>query len=207
LSRKLKILGRLLFVALVAAAALGAWFYSDFQRFADSPLAPLPESATLDVALGTPLPGIVRDLQAHGIGQAPVLYWRLLARQMGVAGKLHAGEFALPPGITPRGLLAKMAAGEVIQHKFTIVEGWTFAQLRDALAHDAVLAQTLPALSDADVMKELGAGGAPPEGWFLPQTYQFVKGMSDLDVLRRAHKAMKQTLDKLWDSRAADLPR
>jgi UPF0755 protein len=134
------------------------------------------------------------------------VYWRLLARQMGVAGRLHAGEYALDPGIAPRGLLAKMAAGEVIQHKFTIVEGWTFAQLRDALAHDAVLAQTLPALGNAEVMQALGAGGAPPEGWFLPQTYQFVKGMSDMDILRRAHKAMAGTLDKLWDSRAQDLP-
>jgi UPF0755 protein len=206
LSRNRKILGGFAVAAFVAALALGAYFYADFRRFADAPLAPLPKSATLDVALGTPLPGIVRDLDARGIRSGPALYWRLLARQMGVAGKLHAGEYALDPGTAPRNLLAKMAAGEVIQHKFTIVEGWTYAQLRDALAHDASLAQTLPALSDADVMKALGAGGAPPEGWFLPETYQFVKGMSDMDVLRRAHKAMAQALARPWDSRAADLP-
>jgi UPF0755 protein len=206
LSRNRKILGGFVFAAFVAALALGAYFYADFRHFADAPLAPLPKSATLDVALGTPLPGIVRDLDARGIRSGPALYWRLLARQMGVAGKLHAGEYALEPGMAPRNLLAKMAAGAVIQHKFTIVEGWTFAQLRDALAHDASLAQTLPALSDAEVMKALGAGGAPPEGWFLPETYQFVKGMSDMDILRRAHKAMVDILKKLWDSRAADLP-
>lgn len=191
---------------LLAVALLGAYFYADFQRFADAPMAPLPKSATLDVALGTPLPGIVRDLDARGIRSGPAVYWRLLARQMGVAGRLRAGEYALEPGTAPRSLLAKMAAGEVVQHKFTIVEGWTFAQLRGALAHDAALAQTLPAMGDADVMKALGAGGAPPEGWFLPETYQFVKGMSDMDILRRAHKAMVDILKKLWDSRAADLP-
>ncbi len=206
MSRNRKILSGFVFAACVAALAFGAYFYADVQRFADAPLAPLPKSATLDVALGTPLPGIVRDLDARGIRSGPALYWRLLARQMGVAGKLHAGEYALGPGITPRGLLAKMAAGEVIQHKFTIVEGWTFAQLRDALAHDAVLAQTLPALSDADVMKALGAGGAPPEGGFLPETYQFVKGMSDMDILRRAHAAMRRKLEESWAARAPDLP-
>lgn len=206
MSRSRKILGGFIFAAFVASLVLGAYFYADFQRFADAPLAPLPESATLDVALGTPLPGIVRNLDGRGIRSGPALYWRLLARQMGVAGRLHAGEYAFDPGITPRGLLAKMAAGEVIQHKFTIVEGWTFAQLRDALAHDAALVQTLPALSDPEVMQALGAGGAPPQGWFLPQTYQFVKGMSDLDILRRAHKAMQATLEKFWSARAADLP-
>ena len=206
MSRNRKFLGGFVFTAFIAALALGAYFYADFQRFADAPLAPLPESATLDVAIGTPLPGIVRDLQARGVRSGPALYWRLLARQMSVAGKLHAGEYALDPGISPRGLLAKLAAGAVIQHKCTIVEGWTFAQLREALAHDAELAQTLPALGDGELMKTLGAGGAPPEGWFLPETYQFVKGMSDLDILRRAHTAMQRKLDTLWAARAPDLP-
>ena len=206
MSRNRKILGAFVFLALASAAALGAFVYADLQRFADTPLAPLSKSVTLDVAIGTPLPGIVRDLDARGIHSGPALYWRLLARQMGVAGKLHAGEYALGPGSTPRGLLAKMAAGEVIQHKFTIVEGWTFAQLRDALTRDEMLGHKLPARSDAQVMNALGVGGAPPEGWFLPETYQFVKGMSDMDILRRAHSAMQRKLDTLWAARAADLP-
>jgi len=120
--------------------------------------------------------------------------------------KLHAGEYALPVGITPRQLLAKMAAGEVIQHHFTIVEGWTFALLREALARDAGLKQTLAGIDDASLMRTLGAPDAPPEGWFLPETYSYVKGMSDVDLLRRAHDAMRKTLDKLWAERAPNLP-
>lgn len=192
-------------LALIGIVAAG-YFYADYTRFADAPVAPLPKAATFDVARGTPLPGIVRDLQGLGIRTGAPLYWRVLARQMDVGGKLHAGEYALDPGITPRGLLAKMAAGDVIQHKFTIVEGWTFAQLRDALAQDEMIERSLAGRTDSDIMKDLGSGGAPAEGWFLPQTYQFVKGMSDLDILRRAHKAMQETLDRLWTSRAQDLP-
>ncbi len=192
-------------LALIGIVAAG-YFYADYTRFADAPVAPLPKAATFDVARGTLLPGIVRDLQGLGIRTGAPLYWRVLARQMDVGGKLHAGEYALDPGITPRGLLAKMAAGDVIQHKFTIVEGWTFAQLRDALAQDEMIERSLAGRTDSDIMKDLGSGGAPAEGWFLPQTYQFVKGMSDLDILRRAHKAMQETLDRLWASRAQDLP-
>ncbi|MGH8040485.1 MAG: endolytic transglycosylase MltG [Rudaea sp.] len=191
---------------LIALAALvaGIWLYRDFRRFTDSPLT---ESATMiDVAFGTSLPGIVRDLQARGIRTGLTLYWRVLARRMGVGDRLHAGEYALDVGITPRGLLAKMAAGEVIQHRFTIVEGWTFAQLRNALVHAVDLKQTLSSIGDADIMRMLDAGGTPPEGWFLPETYQFVKGMSDADILRRAHTAMQRELDRLWDARAPELP-
>jgi UPF0755 protein len=125
---------------------------------------------------------------------------------MGGAGRLHAGEYAIEPGLSPRALLAKLAAGEVIQHHFTIVEGWTFAQLRDALAHDAGLTQSLSTSDDAAIMRQLGAADAPPEGWFLPETYNYVKGMEDIDILRRAHKAMADELDKLWPGRDPNVP-
>jgi len=193
-------------VILILAVAAGVVAYRDYSEFADAPLTPLPGALTIEVPLGTPLPGIVRELEHHGIHAGAPLYWRLLARQLGVAGRLHAGEYALEPGISPRALLMKMAAGDVIQHHFTIVEGWTFAQLREALAHDPGLKQTLAAVDDAGVMRVLGAADALPEGWFLPQTYNYVKGMDDADILRRAHKAMQDALDKLWPARAPDSP-
>jgi UPF0755 protein len=124
--------------------------------------------------------------------------------RLGVAGKLHAGEYALTPGMTPTELLRKMAAGDVVQHHFTIVEGWTFKQLRVALAQEAGLQQTLAAVDDREIMSRLGAAGALAEGWFLPETYSYVKGMSDLDALRRAHEAMRKLLDTLWGGHPSD---
>jgi UPF0755 protein len=187
-------------------AGIAAYFYSEYRHFADAPLAPLVEATSIDVPMGTPLPGVLRVLEGNGIHVGQNLYWRALAREMGVAGRLHAGEYALAPGITPRELLAKMAAGDVVQHHFTIVEGWTFAQTRAALTHDADLKQTLATVDDAGIMRELGAADALPEGWFLPETYSYVKGMSDLDVLRRAYEAMHKTLDKSWAAREPGLP-
>jgi UPF0755 protein len=190
---------RFAFVALLLLVGGLAWyFYSDYRHFAETPLAPLPESATIDVPLGTPLAGVVRLLEQRGIHTGNPWYWRALAHELGVAGKLHAGEFALTPGLSPAGLLRRMAAGDVVQHHFTIVEGWTFKQLRTALAQDDGLLQTLPALDDKDIMARLGAHGQPAEGWFLPETYSYVKGMTDFDVLKRAHEAMQKLLERLW---------
>jgi UPF0755 protein len=187
-------------------AGVAAYFYSEYRHFGDAPLAPLVEARSIDIPMGTPLPGVLRVLESSGIHVGQNLYWRALAREMGVAGRLHAGEYALAPGITPRELLAKMAAGDVVQHHFTIVEGWTFAQTRATLARDADLKQTLAGADDVAVMHALGAADALPEGWFLPETYSYVKGMSDLDVLRRAFEAMHKTLDKLWVAREPGLP-
>jgi UPF0755 protein len=197
--------GGIFVVLLLILAGVGAYFYADYTRFADAPLAPLSAPTTLDVPLGSALPGILHELERTGVRTGPALHWRVLARQMGVAGKLHAGEYALAPGMTPRSLLTKMAAGEVIQHHFTIVERWTFAQLREALAHDADLKQTLAGTDDAALMRALGAPGALPEGWFMPETYSYVKGMADLDILRRAHEAMGKALDKQWPARDASV--
>jgi UPF0755 protein len=191
---------------LLLAAAAAGWLHHDYRRFAAAPLAPLTEATTIDVPLGTSLPGVVRVLEQRGIATGNSWYWRALARQLGVAGRLHAGEYALAPGLTPTELLRKMAAGDVVQHHFTIVEGWTFRQLRLALAQDQGLLQTLAAVDDRELMRRLGAPGALAEGWFLPETYSYVKGMSDLDLLKRAHEAMQKLLDALWAEHPADFP-
>jgi UPF0755 protein len=193
-------------VLFALAASMAVYFYTDYRQFTSTPLAPLAVAKSVDVPLGTPLAGVLRLLEAAGVRAGQPLYWRALAREMGVSGRLHAGEYALAPGITPRGLLVKMAAGDVIQHHFTIVEGWTFAQLRTALAQDAALAQTLAATSDAELMQRLGDANALPEGWFLPETYSYVRGMSDLDILRRAHDAMHKALERLWNARSPGSP-
>lgn len=198
--------GLFLLAGAVGAAAVGIWVWQDIQRFSTTALNVATPDATFDVARGSHVRGIIHQLRRERVSRAAPFYWRVLARQMHVDGKLHAGEYELGPGITPRELLRKMAAGEVRQHHFLIVDGWTFRQLRVALANDAGLKQTLTTQSDAEIAAGLGIESDQPEGWFLPETYAWVKGEADIDVLRRAHHAMQRTLDVLWAKRAADLP-
>ena len=194
----------LLVLLVVVAAAVFGW--RDYQRFSVAPMNVTTQRASIDVGRGTSFRGIVAALQRQGFTTANPWYWRLLAEQMQVAGKLHAGEYAMEPGITPRQLLANMAAGKVLQRNFTIVDGWTFAELRQALAHAEKLKHDSAGLDDAAIMQKIGAAGEAPEGRFLPETYAYVKGDGDLDILRRAHAAMVKTLAALWPGRDQDLP-
>ena len=193
----------LVLLAMLAVVAAG-WY--GFERFNQAPLAVGPQRQTLDVERGSNLRGIVAQLRARGLTQAPSLYWRVLAERMRVADRLHAGEYALDPGITPGQLLGAMAAGRVLQRDFTIVDGWSFQQLRDALAHVDTLRHDGATLDDAQLMRRIGAPGEAPEGRFLPETYAYVKGDSDLDILKRAHVAMVRTLAELWPGRDKGLP-
>jgi UPF0755 protein len=42
------------------------------------------------------------------------------------------------------------------------------------------------------------------EGFFLPETWSYIRGDSDLDILRRSHVAMNELLADLWASRSED---
>ncbi|HEY9132441.1 MAG TPA: endolytic transglycosylase MltG, partial [Dyella sp.] len=183
-----------------------AYGWYDFVRFSRTPLTLTTTNQSIDIGRGSSFKDIVGELRRRGFTQDSPLYWRLLAEQMRVAGKLHAGEYALSGGMTPRDLLSNMAAGRVVQRYFTIVDGWNFHDLRQALTHADRLRQDGAVLDDKALMEKLGHPGDMPEGRFLPETYAYVKGDSDLDILKRAYAAMSQALDTAWQQRDKDLP-
>ena len=198
---------RLFFVAsaLVVGAA-GYWLFARYLPFADTPVAGIERGDSVVVERGDSFAAVLAKLHGAGVPAGRDLEWQVLARQLGVAGRLHVGEYALDPGITPRVLLANMGKGRVIGHRFTIVEGWNIRELRAALSRATPLAHEIAAMDDAALMRALGAPGQHPEGRFLPETYVYTRGDSDLDILRRAHTAMDKALDAAWKARAPDLP-
>ena len=189
---------------LVGAAAY--WAFDRYAGFADVPLASAKADASIVVARGDSFASVLGKLHAAGESPAHDLEWRLLARQLGTAGHLQVGEYALDPGTTPRDLLLRMRDGKVISHRFTIVEGWNIRQLRERLGKATQLEHETASLDDAALMAKLGFAGQHPEGRFLPETYLYPRGDSDLDVLARAHEAMRKALDAAWKTRAPGLP-
>jgi len=192
-----------LVLALLAAAA-GAWWWQGYRAFADQPLHAAQPS--VEVARGDAFNGVLRKLRAAGVDQGSTLQWQLLARQLDAAGKLKVGEYALQPALSPRELLLRMRKGQVIHYRFTIVEGWNIRQLRSALNAATPLGHATTDLSDSELMARLGQPGQHPEGRFLPETYLYQRGDSDLDVLQRARAALDKALAEAWDARAAGLP-
>ena len=199
-------LRRFVLVLLLAGAVVAGWQWFRFQGFADAPLAGVQADGSFVVERGDSLDKVLRKLDAQGVATGDNMRWRLLARQLGAAGKLQVGEYALGKDTSPRALLLAMRDGKVVRRMFTIVEGWNIRELRAALAKVDVLKQDAAKLDDAALMKALGHAGQHPEGRFLPETYAWVKGDSDLDILKRAHAAMDEALNEAWASRAPDLP-
>jgi UPF0755 protein len=201
--RKHRFRGFFLLLLLIAAGA-GYLGWQRYDSFAYRPMPGIAAGSSIIVEAGDSLPTVVRKLRAAGVETGESIEWRVLARQLQAAGKLQVGEYPLDPRTTPRELLIAMRDGKVIQRRFTIVEGWNIRELRAALARATPLKQEAARLDDAALMKALGHPGQHPEGRFLPETYLYTAGDSDLKVLRRAYQAMEKALASAWERRRRD---
>lgn len=201
-----RILGVLFILSALLVGAFAYWGFTRYSGFADQPLAGLEADDSIVIERGDSFQRVLGRLREAGVEDGHELEWQVLARQLGAAGKIQVGEYALAPGTTPRDLLVRMRDGKVVSHRFTIVEGWNIRELRAALARATPLQQTIAELDDAALMSKLGHEGQHPEGRFLPETYHYTSGDSDLDLLKRANADLEKALDAAWASRAADLP-
>ncbi len=198
-------MSKLVFVLLlVALGVCGAWVWQRYVGFADMPMSGLEAGETLLVERGDSLPRVLGKLREAGAREGHKFEWQVLAKQLGAAGRLQVGEYPLEPGMTPRTLLVRIRDGKVIAHRVTIVEGWNIREVRAALAKAIPLEHETLDMTDQALMAALGHAGQHPEGRFLPETYLYTRGDSDMDILRRAHEAMEEALQRAWEKRSKD---
>lgn len=170
------------------------------QHVGDLPL----RAGVLLIASGTSATTIGEMLRAQLDVAAPSLLVRLYMRLRGDASRLRAGEFRISDGDTLTRALDRIVAGDVVRYQVTLIEGMDVSAALQRLAEQEAIRRTL---AGADrLLETLGVGSGIAEGRFLPDTYTFVRGDSDADVLRQAHARMQQVLDEEWRNRAPDLP-
>jgi UPF0755 protein len=202
MSRRLWISGALLVVVLGGGAA-GLIEFG--LRSLDRPLH-LTATMRFKVPQGASFAHIANDLASRGVVDHPRV-WELYARGAHLAALVKAGEYEIQPGITPRELLAKMVSGQVLLHSFTIVDGWRVTDMLDALRRNPDILPTLNrSAASIDLMAKLGSPELAAEGQFLPETYKFVAGTSDVEVLRQAHVALTRELQAAWMDRDQEIP-
>ncbi len=163
--------------------------------------------ATIDfrIAPGSSLRAAAGQMQDAGIAINPDLL-ALLARWRNVATGIKAGSYSVKQGLTPEQLLAKLARGDVTQGELALVDGWTFRQWRARLDQHPDLRHETSGLGEAEIAERIGIEGGRIEGWLYPDTYLFDKQSSDLELLARAHRAMRKKLDSAWAGRDPELP-
>lgn len=193
---------RILFGALVASAVIfcGAFAYYAMTRLET---AQLPIQFSLKAGSG--LRSAAQQMERAGVLRHSELFV-VMARLLGEAGNIKAGNYEIEAPLTPYHLLAKITQGEVTLVSITFPEGWTFRQMRKILDEHLAIKHETQGLRDADILQRLSIKESSPEGLFFPDTYHFGNGSSDLLILRRAHRLMQSHLEAQWAGRAPDLP-
>ena len=194
-------LSRLLLLLVALCAAAGgtvAWWLQH-------PLTLAQDEVEVSIEPGTPVREIVRLWREAGVEVEPEALYQWF-RWSGDAKRIRAGSYLVARGATPRSLLEKMVRGDEELESVHIIDGWTVRQMRAALAAAPGLKATTTALTDEQLMAEIGAPGVPAEGRFFPDTYVYSKGVRDVLVLKRAHEALERQLKAAWELHAADTP-
>lgn len=174
-----------------------------FRHALSTPLQ-LTAPTVLEVVPGSSLRRVLAGLEAEGIlySAADLLFY---ARFTDHATRMQAGEYELSPGLDGVGLLDLLASGKVLYHEVRLVEGWTLQQaLQHIQAHPAVRSELRA--DDREQLQQVFETSDYPEGLFFPDTYHFIRGTSDLQLLRRARQMMNEVLDGLWPARDSGLP-
>jgi UPF0755 protein len=171
---------------------------------AAAPLSlPIPTRYQWPIEGGSSLSRVVRQLGEVGVIESPLalkIYAKIAAKTT-----IQTGSYWLEPSDTALTLLDKFNRGEVIVKRVTFPEGWSFSQWRQHLERVPQFADSRH-LSDAQLLQTLELDINHPEGWFFPDTYSYTGSDSIADLLLRAHRKMRDTLDQAWSLKDKDLP-
>ncbi|MGK5015270.1 MULTISPECIES: endolytic transglycosylase MltG [unclassified Janthinobacterium] len=192
---------KLVVSSLIAAIGAGG----TFVYWAQQPITTEGEAIPFTIMPGSGAHAAGQQIADAGVPIVPILF-NLLARIEGKTSKIKAGSYELKPGTTPQRLITQLARGEFAQESLTIIEGWTFKQMRQAMASHPGLKHDTVGLSDKELMAKISPEFVLPEGLFFPDTYLFAKGASEMQIFKQAHTAMIGRLSEAWFKRDPALP-
>lgn len=193
------------FILLVLIFSGITWYlWNGFQEFIQQPLGLEQE---LDVEKGTSAYSLGRKWQEEDVIEQ-FYYYQLLLKLKPELRSIKAGNYNITPDMTAVDILQKLVAGDVIKYQFSVIEGSNIYELLVALQANSELVHEIDYGQEyVDIFKSMEfVGQSHPEGMFYADTYQFIKGDSDLDILKRAHDRLLAILDEEWSGRADGLP-
>jgi UPF0755 protein len=190
------------FVFMVGSGA-GIWLWQGLQTL-EQPVT-LEEPILFSVPVGASYDQVARSMDREGLLQDS-LWMRIHARLSPEQSRLQAGEYEFTSGMSIRDMIGKMVSGDTKQWQIQFIEGWTFSDVRRAVAANQRLSKVTTDWSDEEIMAAIGAEGAHPEGRFFPDTYLYTSYETDLDLYKRAFSRMENVLAEEWANRAEDLP-
>lgn len=192
-----KIFSFVIFIGLI----VGTWF----AYWAAQPILHNEKSVEFNIKPGSSVRSLSRQISEAGVPLNPIMF-EVLVRISGKDNKMKAGFFELESEKSPFDLIDKIVNGEFSQTSISIIEGWTFRQMRNVIDTNLSIKHDTSSMSEKELIHKINPDFQSAEGLFFPDTYLFAKGSSDLQIFQQAHQSMLRHLDDAWKVKGATLP-
>ncbi len=188
------VLGGLVLFTTVLVFGISGGIYWAHERYEKA--GPLEEAVFVTISHGSSVYSISEILMYYGVidlsSFSPVNIFVHISKVTGQDNKLKAGEYKFTPHISMKEVLDKLEKGDVYTRKVTVREGLTNYETGRLLLQQKDL--------EIESMRKYS------EGRLLPETYSYVRGDSNADILERMAAAMNRILEEAWENRAEGLP-
>jgi UPF0755 protein len=174
-------------------------------HFLATPLHINKVDLSIEIEPGSSLKAIAFQLVDEKILNEP---WRfiLLTKALGQSKKLRPGNYNLNPNITPYQLLKSFIEGRATEGSITFIEGQDLQSMLEKIKANDSIKKTIKPLDTKAIAIAVGIPYESAEGQFFPDTYYFSRNTTDIEILKRAYKAMQKKLNYEWASRAEEVP-
>ncbi|WP_298722984.1 endolytic transglycosylase MltG [uncultured Oceanisphaera sp.] len=203
MNRLTKWLGRVLLLAILALGGLTAYGYQQWQQLEQKTVATVADKPLFVVARGETSFHLINRLSAEPV---PALHRKLWLRFHPELAAVRQGTYKFEPGTRLRDALMTIVNGDVYRLQVTLVEGLRLSDWLQRLAGAEYMKATLAEIDEGELANKLGVERNKLEGLFLPETYSYTPGDTDISILRRAHREMERFLDDTWAARQPGLP-
>jgi UPF0755 protein len=196
---------KLIFVlALIAAVIVAASVYWEIFQWKSK------SAAEVAISKGSHLNAVAAQLERGGVIRSPKIF-SFYARLKGVSGKLHAGEYEFPAGISIDDVLNAIVEGEVKRYRFTVIEGWNLKDIEKMLSEMEFLGPKIAEefsklIYDTNYHESLGVGGVLSlEGYLFPDTYVIDRPKGAKEIIEPMVKQYKGVYTDAFRKRAKEL--
>ena len=166
---------------------------------------PVNETTMIEIEKGYGLNQVIDRLNEQELVNRPLIlkgYVKVFKR----SDDIKAGEYLISKTNNAIQLIQKISEGSVYYHQIRLREGSTINELIDLFKNNDALKKDKNFEDKNKIRSNLGLEINSLEGMFHPDTYNYIKGDTYLDILKRSNIKHQKILNELWSQRKIGLP-
>jgi len=166
---------------------------------------PISETIILNVDKGYGLNQVIETLNQKKLIKRPLIL-KAYVRVFKSKANIKAGEYLILKDENIYQLIEKINEGRVYYRQIRLKEGSTFNEILNLFNNNKYIKKDNYFYNLDKIKALLNIEVKSLEGQFHPDTYNYIKGDSYIDILNRSNLKHQNILEELWNLKSLDLP-